>query len=586
MFFGTGARSSVTHTAACPAPGRSCEPNALVVLVKTKLRTPAAAAASSRLSVPVTLVSMKSCLLWVATCGLCSVAVWITAVTPSIWCRTKSGSTIEPTASVKGDAFRSMPRAGEPRPRSVRRRASPRWPALPVTRIVIRDPIQPPAAWKTTCPSGPAGCFGKNWSGRRGSNPRPRPWQGRALPLSYTRILWRWHDCAGNGCRMPKAGGECNSYRRHRCAIGGPIWTRTRPNAPKKAPEPANRPTRIEIRPSRPNLGPTAKHMNWRRAKDPPIPDIRRGDPVTIIDQGNGAAGPAAADLIKDTTTQTFVKDVIEESKHQPVLIDFWAEWCGPCKQLTPLLEKAVKAAKGKVKLVKMNIDQHPAIPGQMGIQSIPAVIAFVNAQPPDGFMGAVPESQLNAFIEKLTKGVPAPGEPNVAEILQEAEAVLAEGDAAAAAQIYAEVLQHESTNIAALAGLAKCYAVSGAMEQAKQTLAMVPESKRADAAVKAVQVAIDLAEQAQAVGPVTELEQKVAANPLDHQARFDLATALNAQGNRAEATNQLLEIVKRDRKWNEDAARKQLVQFFEAWGGADQATVDGRKRLSTILFS
>ncbi|MEY9502283.1 thioredoxin [Bradyrhizobium diazoefficiens] len=252
---------------------------------------------------------------------------------------------------------------------------------------------------------------------------------------------------------------------------------------------------------------------------------------MTIIDQGNGAAGPAAADLIKDTTTQTFVKDVIEESKRQPVLIDFWAEWCGPCKQLTPVLEKAVKAAKGKVKLVKMNIDQHPAIPGQMGIQSIPAVIAFVNGQPADGFMGAVPESQLNAFIEKLTKGVTAPGEPNIAEILQEAEAVLAEGDAAAAAQIYAEVLSHDSTNIAALAGLAKCYTVSGAMEQAKQTLAMVPESKRNDPAVKAVQTAIDLAEQAEQLGPVAELEQKVAANPLDHQARFDLATALNRAG-------------------------------------------------------
>jgi len=233
-----------------------------------------------------------------------------------------------------------------------------------------------------------------------------------------------------------------------------------------------------------------------------------------------------------------------------------------------------------------MNIDQHPAIPGQMGIQSIPAVIAFVNGQPADGFMGAVPESQVNAFIEKLTKGVTAPGEPNIAEILQEAEAVLAEGDAAAAAQIYAEVVQHDATNIAALAGLAKCYAVSGAMEQAKQTLAMVPESKRNDPAVKAVQTAIDLAEQAQSLGPLAELEQKVAANPLDHQARFDLATALNAQGNRAAATEQLLAIVKRDRKWNDDGARKQLVQFFEAWGGTDDATVEGRKRLSTILFS
>jgi len=307
---------------------------------------------------------------------------------------------------------------------------------------------------------------------------------------------------------------------------------------------------------------------------------------VTIIDQGNGAAGPAAADLIKDTTTQTFVKDVIEESKRQPVLIDFWAEWCGPCKQLTPVLEKAVKAAKGKVKLVKMNIDQHPAIPGQMGIQSIPAVIAFVNGQPADGFMGAIPESQVNAFIDKITKGVPAAGEPNIAEILAEAEAVLAEGDPAGAAQIYAEVLAHDSTNIAALAGLAKCYVTTGAIEQAKQTIGMVPESKRNDAAVKAVQAAIELAEQAKSVGPIDELEQKVAANPLDHQARFDLATALNGQGKRAEAADQLLQIVKRDRKWNDDGARRQLVQLFEAWGGADEATIEGRKKLSTVLFS
>jgi putative thioredoxin len=307
---------------------------------------------------------------------------------------------------------------------------------------------------------------------------------------------------------------------------------------------------------------------------------------VTIIEQSSGPAPQAAADLIKETTTQTFVKDVIEESKRQPVLIDFWAPWCGPCRQLTPIIEKAVKAAGGKVKLVKMNIDEHPAIPGQMGIQSIPAVIAFVNGQPADGFMGAVPESQVTAFINKLTAGMPDAGAPNIAEILQEADAVLAEGDPASAAQIYAEVLAVEASNIPALAGLAKCYVATGAIEQAKQTLALVPESKRNDAAVKAVQASLDLAEQAQAVGPITELEQKVAANPLDHQARFDLATALNANGNRTEATEQLLAIVKRDRKWNEDGARKQLVQFFEAWGPTDEATVEGRKRLSTVLFS
>jgi putative thioredoxin len=304
---------------------------------------------------------------------------------------------------------------------------------------------------------------------------------------------------------------------------------------------------------------------------------------VTILDQNDSSAAGLPPDLIKDTTTQTFVKDVIEESKHQPVLIDFWAPWCGPCKQLTPILEKAVRAAKGKVKLVKMNIDEHPAIPGQMGIQSIPAVIAFSNGQPADGFMGALPEGQVTAFIDKLTQGVTAGG---AADLLAEAEAVLAEGDAATAVAIYAEVLAQDSTSIPALAGLARCYVIAGSLEQAKQTLAMVPEAKRGDAAVSAVQSMLDLAEQAQAVGPVAELEQKVATDPLDHQSRFDLATALNAKNRRLDAANHLLEIVKRDRKWNEDAARKQLVQFFEAWGPDDDATVESRKRLSTILFS
>jgi len=304
---------------------------------------------------------------------------------------------------------------------------------------------------------------------------------------------------------------------------------------------------------------------------------------VTIL-EGNGAAPPPAGDLIKDTTTQSFMQDVIEESKRQPVLIDFWAPWCGPCKQLTPVLEKAVRAAKGKVKLVKMNIDEHPQIPGQMGIQSIPAVIAFSAGRPADGFMGAVPESQVTAFIDKLTKGMPGPA--SVADQLTEDEAVIAEGDFQTAASIYAEILQDDSTNIAALAGLSRCYAETGAMDQAKQSLAMIPEAKRSEPAVKAVQAMIDLAEQAQSLGPVTELEQQLAANPADHQIRFDLAVALNAKGDRLNAANHLLDIIKRDRKWNDDGARKQLVQFFEAWGGVDEATVEGRKRLSSILFS
>ena len=299
--------------------------------------------------------------------------------------------------------------------------------------------------------------------------------------------------------------------------------------------------------------------------------------------QNGGGTMAAAESVVKETTTQGFIKDVIEASKKQPVLVDFWAPWCGPCKQLTPILEKAVKSAKGKVKLAKMNIDEHPAIPGQMGIQSIPAVIAFSNGQPVDGFMGALPESQVMAFLERLTKGAVGAEER---DLMKAADEALAAGDPAGAANLYGQLLTQDNGNIAALAGLARCYVLSGALEQAKQTLAMVPEGKRNETAVAAARAALEVAEQAKAVGPIDELEKKVATNPLDHQARFDLATALNAKGKRNEAANHLLEIVKRDRKWNDDGARKQLVQFFEAWGFTDPAAVEGRKRLSSILFS
>ena len=302
--------------------------------------------------------------------------------------------------------------------------------------------------------------------------------------------------------------------------------------------------------------------------------------------QSGAATTAAAADgLIKETTTQTFVKDVIEESKRQPVLIDFWAPWCGPCKQLTPILEKAVKAAKGKVKLVKMNIDEHPAIPGQMGIQSIPAVIAFVNGQPADGFMGALPESQVMAFLERLTKDKIGGRRQGSAQ--RRGRGAGQEGLRRPPPRSTRRCSTEDGASIPALAGLARCYVgdrrdrsgQADAWPWCRKESATIPRSRpRAPR--------IELAEQSQSLGPVDELEQKVAANPADHQARFDLALALNAKGAREAALDHLMEIVKRDRKWNDDGARKQLVQFFDAWGPTDEATISGRKRLSSILFS
>ena len=293
------------------------------------------------------------------------------------------------------------------------------------------------------------------------------------------------------------------------------------------------------------------------------------------------------ADLIVDTTTQTFVKDVVEESKRRPVLVDFWAPWCGPCKQLTPVLEKVTKAAKGKARLVKMNIDEHPAIfqqlAQQMGIQSIPAVIAFVNGQPIDGFLGALPDKQVTEFVERLIKDRVG-GEEK--DLLIEADAALAAKDYATAADLFAQVLAADNANVQALAGLARCYIGTGNVEQAKKTLDMVPEAKQNDPSVAAARAEIELAGQTKDLGSIADLEAKVAADPKDYQSRFDLALAQNAKGDREAALDNLLEIVKRDRKWNDDGARKQLVQLFDAWGPTDEATVTGRRKLSSVLFA
>lgn len=302
-------------------------------------------------------------------------------------------------------------------------------------------------------------------------------------------------------------------------------------------------------------------------------------------DAGNGGAGGNGGDdgLIFDVTTPTFMQDVIEASKTQPVIVDFWAPWCGPCKQLGPVIEGAVKAARGAVKLAKMNIDEHPEVAGQMGVQSIPAVVAFKDGQPVDGFMGAQPESQVKAFIEKL--GGEAPANPADA-YLDQGDALLEQGDFAQAIQMYGAVMQAEPDNLRALCGLGQCFVGAGDLERARQVLESVPEDKADDQGVLAMKAALELAEQAESVGELAPLLAQVEANPDDHQARFDLALGLSAKGDKEAAVDHLIEIVRRDREWNEDGARKQLLTFFEAWGFKDAASAYGRRKLSAVLFS
>ncbi len=292
-----------------------------------------------------------------------------------------------------------------------------------------------------------------------------------------------------------------------------------------------------------------------------------------------GGGTPAAA--TKDVTTASFRQDVIAESSRQPVLVDFWAPWCGPCKQLGPVLEKAVAASGGKVRLVKMNIDDHPEIAGQLGIQSIPAVIAFQRGQPVDGFVGALPESQIKQFLERIAGPM---GDP-VKEMLEEAAAAAAEGDAETAAALYSEILAEDEANGAALAGLARLHLDAGDLEQARSVLALATGSAAADPAVAAARAAIENAEQSANLGDAGDLLRRIEADPSDHGARFDYALALNARGKRQEAADALLDIIKADRSWNEDGARLQLLKFFEEWGFADPASAAGRRRLSGLLF-
>ncbi len=307
---------------------------------------------------------------------------------------------------------------------------------------------------------------------------------------------------------------------------------------------------------------------------------VSYGAPDAVLSNGPNTS-PAP---IKDTTTAHFASDVIQESRKQPVLVDFWAPWCGPCKQLQPALERAVAAAGGRVKLVKMNIDDHPAIAGQLGIQSIPAVIAFKDGQPADGFMGAVPESQINAFIEKLVgkDGV----EEQVAEALQAARQARESGDPQTAAGIYDAVLQQAPDNIEAIAGLADMLFEAGDVAGAEEVLSRCPPAEANAAAIVGVRTKIALAAEAERLGDPAEFERRLAENPKDFQARYDLAMIQNAQGNRQEAADNLLAIVMADRTWNDDGARAQLIKLFEAWGPTDEVTLSTRRRLSSLLFS
>jgi len=305
---------------------------------------------------------------------------------------------------------------------------------------------------------------------------------------------------------------------------------------------------------------------------------------------GTGAAKPAssggASPYIKDSSLATFAADVLEASREVPVIVDFWAPWCGPCKQLGPALEKAVTDAKGAVRLVKINIDENQEIARQLRIQSIPTVYAFRNGQPVDGFMGAIPDSQVRTFVQSLAGGGQG-GADHTAEILAAADEAAAAGDISTAAQAYGHLLQEEPGHPKAVAGLARCYLRSGDIERAKATLQLVRPDGASDESIRSVEAELKLKEQSlKAAGGLETVRAKVQVDPNDLQARYDLALAIDGAGDREGAINELLAVVKRDRKWNDEAARKHLLTLFDAMGSTDPRTIEGRRKLSSILFS
>jgi putative thioredoxin len=300
---------------------------------------------------------------------------------------------------------------------------------------------------------------------------------------------------------------------------------------------------------------------------------------------GGPGGGAAAAAAVKDVTTASFMAEVVDASFDQPVIVDFWAPWCGPCKQLGPILEKVVRGANGAVRMVKLNIDENPEIAQQMRIQSIPAVYAFKDGRPVDGFVGALPESQVKQFVQRLGGGGGGPSP--VDEALAMAKEAVQTGDHASAVALYSQILQHEPEHIEALGGLARALVARGELDQAQQALARVPKESANHADIAAARAALELAEQAQkAMGSAGKLRARLEQNPDDHEARLELATALFGSGEREAAVDELLNLYKRDRNWDEGAARKQLVKFFEAMGPTDPLTLSARRRLSSLMFS
>ncbi|MEO1249185.1 MAG: thioredoxin [Pseudomonadota bacterium] len=306
----------------------------------------------------------------------------------------------------------------------------------------------------------------------------------------------------------------------------------------------------------------------------------------TVDATSQAAPGQAGGELIKDSDTANFTQDVIEASMAVPVIVDFWAPWCGPCKTLGPIIEKAVTAARGRVRLVKVNVDENQQLAAQLRIQSLPTVFAFANGQPIDGFTGALPESQVKTFIEKVVKQGGAPADP-LEEALTQAKELLEAGDFANAGGLYSQIIQAEPGNGPALAGLAQCLVKMGNLADAKSVYESAPEEVRNSTEMDSVKAALDLAEAgAKASTEIGALQARVQADPNDKEARFDLASALFVSGEREVAIDQLMELFSQDREWNESAARKQLLKFFEAMGPTDPLTIAGRRRLSAMLFS